>query len=99
MLRGVRSEDRIQLRYEDLCTRPDDVLRKICSWLGLSYTEGLLALSPSQHHTIAGNMIRLQRGMAIRLDESWRANLKALHVRVFRLLAGAENRRLGYGSG
>ena len=96
MLRGVRPQDRIHVRYEDLCTEPEGVLRGICAWLGLSYAEELLALRPPQHHTIAGNKIRLERAMAIRLDEAWRANLKPLQLRVFALLAGAENRRLGY---
>lgn len=31
------------VRYEDLTTRPSEVLQSICSWLGVSYDEKLLA--------------------------------------------------------
>lgn len=96
MLRGVRPEDRMHVRYEDLCADPEETLRRICEWLGLPYSDELVALRPAEHHTIAGNKIRLQRGMAIRLDESWRAKLTPRQLWIFTLLAGAENRRLGY---
>lgn len=97
MLRGVRPEDRLDVRYEDLCADPERMLRRLCDWLGLAFSEAMLSLRPPQHHTIAGNKIRLQRSMAIQVDESWHHRLSPLQLRLFCLLAGAENRRLGYG--
>ena len=38
MLRGVRAEDRMDLRYEDLCADPEGTLRSVCAWLGVSYS-------------------------------------------------------------
>jgi hypothetical protein len=97
MLRGVRPEDRREVRYEELCADPRGVLRPLCAWLGLEYTDALLELAPREHHTIAGNKIRLQRGMAVVADEAWRRKLSPAQLRVFERIAGAENRRLGYG--
>jgi hypothetical protein len=96
MLRGVRAEDRLDLRYEDLCADAEGSLRRVCAWLGLPFAKVMLELSPREHHTIAGNKIRLQRAMNVRVDEAWRRKLSAGQLRVFDLIAGAENRRLGY---
>lgn len=97
MLSGVRPEDRTEVRYEDLVTDPEGVLSRICAFLGLPFSKAMLSLNPPQHHTIAGNKIRLERRMTLRVDEAWRQHLSPLHLRIFGWLAGAENRRLGYG--
>lgn len=96
MLRGIRAEDRLDLRYEDLCADPERSLRRVCAWLGLPYSEAMPQLSPPEHHTIAGNKIRLRRAMRVRVDEAWRRKLTAGQLRVFDLIAGTENQRLGY---
>lgn len=96
LLAGVRPEDRIQVRYEDLCSDPRNALQRICVLLGLEFSERMLELTPSEHHTIAGNKIRLQRAMEVRIDETWRRKLTPRHLRIFELIAGRENRRLGY---
>jgi len=96
MLRGVRAEDRMDLRYEDLCAEPEGVLRRVCIWLGLPFSNAMLRLDPPEHHAVAGNRIRFQRAMPVRLDEEWRTRLTPGQLRLFDLIAGAENRRLGY---
>jgi hypothetical protein len=96
MLRGVRAEDRMDLRYEDLCADPERSLRRLCDWLRLPYSEAMLRLTPPEHHTIAGNKIRLQRAMSVRVDEAWSRKLTGGQLRIFDLIAGSENRRLGY---
>ena len=96
MLAGVRPEDRLAIRYEDLCSNPEATLRRLCGWLGVGYAEQMIRLEPEEHHTIAGNKIRLKRGMTIRIDEAWRQRLGPAQLRAFRFFGGAENRRLGY---
>jgi len=96
MLKGVRSEDRIDVRYEDLCADPEGTLRSICDWLQLEYSEDMLRLRLEDHHSIAGNRIRLSRGMEIRRDEKWREHLSPSDLRVFKRIAGRDNRLLGY---
>jgi hypothetical protein len=97
MLAGVRPEDRRDVRYEELCADPAAVLRPLCAWLGLEYSDALVALAPREHHTIAGNKIRLQREMAVVADVVWRRKLTAAQLAAFEQVAGRENRRLGYG--
>lgn len=96
MLRGVRAEDRMDLRYEDLCADPEGALRRVCGWLDLPFSSAMLRLDPPEHHTIAGNRIRFQRAMPVRLDEEWRQRLTPGQLWLFDLVAGTENRRLGY---
>jgi hypothetical protein len=96
MLGGVRPEDWTSLRYESLCADPEGALRRLCVLLGVEYAPAMLALSPREHHTIAGNRIRLRRGMAITLDERWRRTLSRAQQATFERIAGAENRRQGY---
>lgn len=97
MLRGVDAGRRLLLRYEDLCGDPDGTLHRVCSFLGLEFEDGMLQLDPTDHHTIAGNRIRVNRRMSIALDEGWQQGLSADDLRVFERRAGRENRRLGYG--
>jgi hypothetical protein len=97
MLAGVPPEDRRDVRYEDLCADPPAVLKPLCAWLGLEYSDALTALAPSEHHTIAGNRIRLQREMTVVADLAWRRKLTAAQLVAFEQVAGSENRRLGYG--
>lgn len=96
MLSGVAREDWMLLRYEDLCRDVEKTVKGMCSFLGATYEPAMLDLRPVEHHTIAGNQIRVQRGMEIRLDEGWRKGLTAEDLKVFDRIAGRENRRLGY---
>ncbi len=96
MLRGVRVGDRLDVRYEDLCGQPEHVLRGVCSLVGVAYHPAMLDLAPTEHHTIAGNRIRVDRRLAVRVDDAWRERLTAAQLAEFERVAGRENRKLGY---
>lgn len=96
MLTGVSADNQILLRYEDLCIDVEGTMRRLCEFIGMPFDERMLDLAPSEHHTIAGNQIRVQRRMEIRSDDAWRKNLSANDLHTFDRIAGAENRRLGY---
>lgn len=98
MLSGVAREDWLLVRYEDLCGDVETTIKKLCCFLGVDYEPAMLDLQPAQHHTIAGNQIRTQRGMQVRLDEGWKEGLSTEDLRIFARIAGKENRRLGYPS-
>jgi hypothetical protein len=96
MLRSVRRQDQYRLHYEALCIDPETTLRKLCRFFGVDFDPAMLALSPDEHHTIAGNRIRTSRGMTVRVDTSWQENLTAAQLVTFDRIAGEVNRQLGY---
>lgn len=96
MLGGVPAQHQMRVCYESLCSAPAKVLEGLCAWLDLKYEPAMLQLAPAEHHTIAGNQIRVQRRMTIRLDDEWRHGLDTKQMAIFDRLAGDVNRKLGY---
>lgn len=96
MLSGVAREDWMLVRYEELCRNVEATVKEVCEFLGVNYEPAMLDLQPREHHTIAGNQIRVQRGMPVRLDDGWRTGLTAEDSRIFAKVAGKENRLLSY---
>ena len=64
-----------QFFYEELCTLPDQTLRKIYRFAGLDPQDYNGNFKDSEHH-ILGNRMRLSDG-AIRLDERWKREMTA----------------------
>lgn len=96
MLAGVAPEDQLLVRYEDYCAEVSHSLQRICTFLGVPFRSEMLQLAPEEHHTIAGNQIRVQRRMSVKTDDEWRRKMPPADLKVFDRLAGDENRRLGY---
>lgn len=83
------------VRYEDLCTAPDDTLRSLFTFIGVDPGVGVEQLRFEGHHVV-GNGMRLDSSRKIRLDERWRQALPPRELQVFDSVAGDMNRRLGY---
>lgn len=88
--------DWIEVRYEELCERPQAVVRRICEFLGLDPEKVNLDFRSRQQHVL-GNEMRLKSTSEIRLDERWKKELTAEDLEVFQSEAGALNRQYGYG--
>ena len=59
----------------------------------------MLFLRKDLSHSIGGNPMRFRKNeVEIRLDDRWRTNLTERDLVMFERIAGAVNRRLGYGS-
>ncbi|MDX9981899.1 MAG: sulfotransferase, partial [Lentisphaeria bacterium] len=98
VMRTVRSlpESKVlKLYYEDLCTRPAEVMERTCRFLGLDP-----ALMPERFGDLTlhltGNNMRLQGLSEIRIDTRWQQTLTEADLRVFARDGGSLNRNLGY---
>ncbi|MBP7569181.1 MAG: hypothetical protein KBA95_03865 [Acidobacteria bacterium] len=97
LLRGLRRDRWLEVRYETLCRSVAGSLDGILRFLGLD-PAGLAAVpAPGAQHII-GNGMRFDRDPDVVLDERWRSALTAEHLGRFETLAGALSRRLGYPS-
>jgi hypothetical protein len=88
---------KMRVKYEELCLAPEDTLRRICDFIGITYDSRMLVMNKHDSHNIAGNPMRFRKGETkIRLDDRWREQLSAENLRVFARIAGRWNRKLGY---
>lgn len=87
---------RMRVRYEDLCADPKRELRRICSFLGVPYEEGMELPAAATTHRFGGSSSPRLQAPEVRLDERWRRELGAEELRTFRRRAGPLNRLLGY---
>lgn len=62
-----------QLGYEELCFRPETMLRKVCEFLGLPFDAAVLRPDPARGHLVRGNRVRQDpsRLGAVAYDAAW----------------------------
>jgi hypothetical protein len=94
-LRRIPEDQRLRIRYEDLCGDPIRTLNLFYSFCGLPPSAPPDDLGAVTHHLI-GNRMRLQIGGKPRLDEEWRRVLTAGELSIADRLAGSLHVRLGY---
>jgi hypothetical protein len=85
----------MEARYEDLCRSPETILRQLFDFIGVDSSKVNLRFRQVQQHVI-GNGMRLDDQEEIRLDDRWKASLSGENLKMFDLIAGAMNRKLGY---
>lgn len=85
----------LEVRYEDLCSRTDDVLKTVLAFLGTHASQATTAFRSVEHHVL-GNGMRLDLDNFIGLDERWKTALTRADLDVFESVAGQKNRSLGY---
>jgi hypothetical protein len=95
LLRTVRRDRWIELRYEDLCADPAATIAKVFTFAGVDPSRASTDFRAHQHHVV-GNGMRLDTTSEIRLDARWRTALRANDLLRFEAVAGDLNRRLGY---
>jgi len=95
LLAGMPDDRLFQLRYEDLCAAPDDLLARLCAFLDIAPLSAPEVIHPGDHH-ILGNSMRLRGPMKVQLDEKWRDGLSKAEQDTVLAIAGTMNRRLGY---
>jgi hypothetical protein len=85
----------IEVRYENLCTNSNEVLRKIYGFLELSSAKIVINFRSVQQHVI-GNGMRLDSTTEISCDERWRTILSPKDILEFEKVAGKLNNQYGY---
>ena len=88
------------VRYEDLVTRPDEVLRGIAAFADVEPATGLVDGADLQlqgSHAVAGNPNRVRSGaVALRRDDEWMAQMPHGHRRLVSTLTAPRRRTHGY---
>ena len=107
--RGIRAGEAAQqahpdrvltVRYEDLAQRPTEVVPQVCAFLGLAYSEEMLALEQADPSKIVPDQASwfptLFDGINTTAVGRWQREMSVRDQRVFAARAGAELARLGY---
>jgi hypothetical protein len=90
--RRFASDAWIDVRYEALCRDPRTTVERICDFLGVPFTEAMLAYRSRDYHGVGGNRMRTGTSQAIFLDESWRQVLPPRYRVAFDVLGGWSDR-------
>ena len=84
-----------EVRYEDLCSRPKEILCRLFQFINLKPTLAPTRFIPEEKHII-GNGMRFDSALEVHLDDRWKSILDTHELRTFDEIAGSLNRRLGY---
>lgn len=86
-----------QVHYEDLATKPEQELARICRVLGIDYQPSMLRFRSDDRHSIGGNPMRFKEGeIQVRFDERWRREMRREDIETFQKIGGKVNRSYGY---
>jgi hypothetical protein len=92
VLSRMRRDQWIAVRYEDLCSRPDETLARIMAFLDLDPGRLHKAFRSVDHHVV-GNGMRMDQSSEVALDDRWKSVLTDADRTTFDRVAGALNRR------
>jgi hypothetical protein len=95
MVRTLKPQQWIEVRYEELCAAPQTVLPRVFRHLNLDPQQAAADFRSVEHHVV-GNGMRLDTTSEVRLDERWRSSLSSGDLRQFEAEAGSLNRHYGY---
>jgi hypothetical protein len=85
------------VKYEDLCTDPEHVMGKLCSFVGVDFSPRVLRRSPSEMHHIGGSPSKFNEDkQEIRLDDRYCTAFSPAEVARMRDIAADEARSWGY---
>ncbi len=84
------------VRYEEVATNPEAVLRDLCKWIGVMYEDEMADLSSGVRHLVNGNDTRFKRDKGLKLDERWKTELDRDELTWFLKHSDGLNRQLGY---
>jgi hypothetical protein len=95
--RQFKPDHWLQVRYENLATRPVQELTRICDFLEITYEPTMLGFQDAYYAGIDGNYkVLTQPDSRIALDERWRDEFPPQYRVLFALLGGWLNVIYGY---
>lgn len=96
-----RAENAILVNYEDLATQPEKTLSAICDMAEIDSQPVIDVINsdvaPKDAHIMAGNQLRKQKSIRIKLNTEWKEKLSKAQKRTFLSIAGRTLSRYGYG--
>lgn len=96
LLKTVGKKNWIHIRYEDLVKDPENVLKSICKFADIDFSEEMLDLSSKQRHLTNGNDMRFIKAGDIRIDTAWKEGLSPDDLRSYENIAEKLNKSFGY---
>jgi len=93
ILRLLNEADYIKVYYEELCSKPSEILGRIFGFIGVESLPQDFQHGSVQHH-ILGNTMRLNSDREIRVDEKWRLGLSKKDMKICEKIAGEMARSL-----
>ncbi len=89
----------VAVRYEDLVRQPEAVIRALCSFLGIRYTNNLLVPDGSEHSLIEQGKAHMKQAagkISSNKLEVWRKTLSPMDLRYAEAIARDELKAWGY---
>lgn len=97
---AVLGEDFLEVRYEDLVRRPEEILRQICSFIGEAYDPTMLNYSVNATDVVPSGSLKWHRNSVKPPDptqlEKWKTKLSKSERILFEQLAGETLDLFGY---
>ncbi len=95
--KGIRAENKITVRYEDLLEKPEQTVRDICSMIGVEYEPDMFNFyKNSYNYTISRHSKLIFSPLNSDNRWKWKKNLSRREIRIFNLLAGHHLRKYNY---
>jgi hypothetical protein len=88
-------DEYLRVKYEDLVTRPEEQLRRICGHIGLEYEESMLNANPAEYDSQLQHARSYER-ITPALLAAWRTKLKPWQVAAVEAVAGRSMEEFGY---
>jgi hypothetical protein len=95
-LRLLKKEQYIRIAYEDLCKDTEGQLRTIYDFLGVPIDTIILNYRTGAENHVWGGLGKSRGSEKIILDERWKHELNAHHIKEFNQKGAEINRRNGY---
>lgn len=96
LLRSIDPDEVLQIRYEEICGNVEGSLAEIARFLRIDGRDFERNFRDVPNHVV-GNGMRLDSSSAVVLDERWKDVLTEKDLVEFDNVAGALNRKYGYG--
>jgi hypothetical protein len=90
----IPAEQRIRVRYEELCTDTERVMRALCVFAGVAFDPAVLMRSTDTHH-LGGSPSKFEN-KPIRLDDRYLSAFSEQQLQVMRKIVGDHASEWGY---
>ncbi|WP_350286167.1 sulfotransferase [uncultured Croceitalea sp.] len=95
-----RAKKTLLLKYEDIVTKPNSTLEKVAEFSGIDVNPMIKSISSElvqeELHIMAGNALRKQKSIKLRLDTEWHHKMSRKKQVTFNLIAGRTMKSYGY---
>ena len=95
-LNAIADEQKLLIKYEDLCAEPVQCVKEICRFLNTDFDPSRVCLANAKHHMIPGNPMSSRKDSDIKLDEQWKTQLTPSELEYFSKHGAKLNTNFGY---